>query len=110
MLERGQELSARFVLVRRLGAGGSGEVWLAEDRERNCVVAVKILAAALMQGIAACAALRSECERITVLAHPNILGVDRLYRSPRYNWIAMDYAAGGDLSQLRGRSCGEILR
>lgn len=110
MLERGQELSARFVLVRRLGAGGSGEVWLAQDRERSRFVAVKILAAELVQDVATCAALSSECERIAALAHPNILGVDNLYRSSRHAWIAMDYAAGGDLSQLRGRSCSEILR
>ena len=110
MLERGQELSARFVLVRRLGAGSSGEVWLAEDRERERVVAVKVLSAALMQDDAASAALSREHDRIAALSHPNILCVDRLYRSPRHTWIAMDYAAGGDLTQLRGRSCGEILR
>jgi eukaryotic-like serine/threonine-protein kinase len=110
MLERGQELSARFVLVRRLGAGGSGEAWLAQDRERGRFVAVKVLAAELTQDDAACAALRNEYERIAALAHPNILGVDRLYRSPRHAWIAMNYAADGDLSQLRGRSCSEILR
>lgn len=110
MLERGQELSARFVLVRRLGAGGSGEVWLAQDRERERLVAVKILMAELMQDVAACAALSNEYERVAALTHPNILAVDRLYRSPRHTWIAMDYAAGGDLSQLRGRSCSEILR
>ena len=49
MLESGQELSARFVLVRRLGTVGSGEVWLAQDRERGCFVALKILRDDLLQ-------------------------------------------------------------
>jgi eukaryotic-like serine/threonine-protein kinase len=106
MLEPGRELSARFVLVRRLGAGSSGEVWLARDRELGRPLAVKILSPELMQN----AALSDECERVAALTHPNILGVDRLYRAPRHSWIAMDYAAGGDLSQLRGGSCEEILR
>lgn len=110
MLEPGQELSARFVLVRRLGRGSSGEVWLAQDRERRSAVAVKILSPELMQNAAFCAALSGECKRVAALSHPNILGVDRLYRSARHTWIAMDYAAGGDLSQLRGRSCDEVLR
>jgi hypothetical protein len=109
MVESGQELSARFVLVRRLGAGGSGEVWLAQDRERGCFVALKILRDDLMQDVAATAALQRECEHVRLLDHPNILRVDGLYRAARYTWIAMDYASGGDLSQLRSRGYLEIV-
>ncbi|HEY0681571.1 MAG TPA: protein kinase [Steroidobacter sp.] len=110
MLERGQELSANLVLVRRLGAGSSGEVWLAEDRERGGLRAVKILSAALARDVATWAALRDEYARVAALGHPNVLRIVGLYRSAHQAWIAMDYAAGGDLTQLRGRSCGEILR
>lgn len=109
MLESGQELSARFVLVRRLGAGGSGEVWLAQDRERGCFVALKVLRDDLMQDVAAIAALQRECEHVRTLDHPNILRVDGLHRSARHAWIAMEYASGGDLSQLRGRGYREII-
>lgn len=110
MLESGQELSARFVLVRRLGTGGSGQVWLAQDRERGCFVALKILRDDLMQDVAAMAVVQRECEHARMLDHPNILRIDGLYRAARYTWIAMDYASGGDLSQLRGRGYVEILR
>jgi eukaryotic-like serine/threonine-protein kinase len=110
MLESGQELSARFILVRRLGAGGSGEVWLAQDRERGCFVAVKVLRDDLMQDVAAVAALQREFEHLRALDHPNILRIDGLHRSAQHAWIAMEYASGGDLSQYRGRSCIEILR
>jgi hypothetical protein len=110
MLESGQELSARFVLVRRLGTGGSGEVWLAQDRERGCFVALKILRDELMQDVAAIAAVQRECEHVRMLDHPNILRVDGLYRAARHTWIAMDYASGGDLSLLRGRGYVEIVR
>ena len=44
MLEIGQILAARFVLLRRLGAGRWGEVWLARERDRDRDVALKILA------------------------------------------------------------------
>lgn len=110
MVEGGQELSARFVLVRAIQAGGSGSVWLAQDKERQCFVAVKILADELMQDAAAVATLQQECERARSLDHPNILQVDGLYRSERHAWIAMEYVSGGDLTQLRGRSAAEILR
>ncbi|MGH8238289.1 MAG: protein kinase domain-containing protein, partial [Steroidobacteraceae bacterium] len=110
MLESGQELSARFILVRRLGTGGSGEVWLAQDRERGCFVALKILRDDLMQDVGAIAALQRECEHVRALDHPNVLRVDGLHRAARHTWIAMDYASGGDLSQLRGRNYLEIVR
>ncbi len=110
MLERGQELSADLMLVRRLGAGGSGEVWLAQERERRGLVAVKILSAELAQDVATCAAMHDEYARVAALGHPNILRVDGLRRSARYAWVAMDYAAGGDLTRLRGRGCSEILQ
>ena len=41
-LKAGLELSARFALIRRLGRGGSAEVWLADDRERGEPVALKL--------------------------------------------------------------------
>src|SRR5512134_287432 len=42
-LTPGLELGARFVLIRRLGRGGTAEVWLADDRERGEQVALKVL-------------------------------------------------------------------
>src|SRR5262245_1051242 len=115
LLASGQELSADLTLVRRLGAGGSGEVWLAEatgqrNRERSGFIAVKILSAELARDDAACAALRDEYERGAARTHPEVLRIDGLQRSARHAWITMEYAAGGDLTQLRGRACGEILQ
>lgn len=110
MLESGQELSARFVLVRRLGAGGSGSVWLAHDKKQGHTVAVKVLAEELMGSAVPLAALQRECERALALKHPNILRVFGLHRSARHAWITMEYAPGGDLTQLRSRPCAEILR
>lgn len=110
MLESGQELSARFVLVRRLGAGGSGEVWLARDNELNQLVAVKVLSDRLMQDVAAVTALQRECGHVKVLYHPNILEMFGMYRSAKHAWIAMEYVSGGDATALRGRSVIEILR
>jgi tetratricopeptide (TPR) repeat protein len=110
MLERGQELSARYVLLTRLGRGAYGEVWLAQDRERRERVALKILSAEWMQRSTALAALEREFDAIGRLDHPHILRVHGLYRTPQYAWIAMEYAAGGDLTQLRGRTSAEVLR
>ena len=108
--ESGCALSPRFTLIRRLGAGGGGEVWLAQDRERGCRVALKVLPDALVQNEAAVAALERECAGVRRLDHPNILRVDAVYRSDCDAWLAMEYAEGGDLTQLRGASLAEVLR
>lgn len=110
MLESGQELSARFVLVRRLGAGGSGEVWLARDNELKQFVALKVLSDRLMQEVAAVTALQRECGHVKMLHHPNILEVYGLHRTAKHAWIVMEYVSGGDATTLRGHSCAEILR
>jgi eukaryotic-like serine/threonine-protein kinase len=110
MYESGHSLSARFVLIRRLGAGGGGEVWLAEDRERAAWAAVKILPDALARNGAAIAALERECARMRGLGHPRIVRVDAVHRSAERVWLAMEYVDGGDLTQLRGRSPAQIVR
>ena len=110
MLKRGQTLSARYLLVRELGAGGSATVWLAEDRERHCRVALKILDAALAQNADAVQALRRECEHAASLRHLNILDVAGVESSPDWTWIVMEYASGGDLRQLRGVATTRVLQ
>ena len=109
MLAAGQELSARFVLVRTLGRGGSGEVWLARDLERGRLVAVQVLAPALVDSAQAWAAIVASCERAQQLEHPNVLRIDGLFREGRRAWITMEHAAGGDLGTLRGRPAAEVL-
>jgi tetratricopeptide (TPR) repeat protein len=110
MLHSGQELSARFVLERPLGAGGSGAVWLAQDRERHRFVALKIFTDVLARDAAVVAALERECARASSLGHLNVLRPDGIHRSEQHVWIAMEYASGGDLTQLRGRTGAEVLR
>jgi eukaryotic-like serine/threonine-protein kinase len=110
MVASGQELSARFVVVRALGTGGGGTVWLAQDNDRQRLVAVKVLSEELTLNKSAVAALQRECDRLRSLDHPNILRVDGLYRSDCHVWIAMEYVSGGSLTQFRGRPCIDVLR
>ncbi len=110
MLESGRELSARFVLVSCLGVGGSGEVWLARDRVDDVEVALKVLPPEAMQHPTAITALEREYAILSALTHTNILRVQGVYRAAGLAWIAMEYAASGNLSRLRGRPTSDILR
>ncbi|MEQ1581406.1 MAG: protein kinase [Steroidobacteraceae bacterium] len=108
-MNSGHVLSARFVLVRPLGQSTVGEVWLAEDRELGGHVALKLLAPEAAGNPVLTEALARECERLKSLVHPNIVRVDGFYREAGQAWIAMEYLAGGDLTQYRGRPAHEAL-
>jgi tetratricopeptide (TPR) repeat protein len=110
MLKSGQTLSAKYLLVRQLGMGGSATIWLAEDRDRHVRVALKVLDAGLAQNPDAVQALRRECEHTASLRHMNILDVAGVESSPEGVWIVMEYAAGGDLRQLRGVATTRIVQ
>ncbi len=109
IMKSGHALSARFVLVRPLGQSALGEVWLAEDRELGGHVALKLLSDRVAGNPALLDALALECERLKSLVHPDIVRVDGFHREAGQAWIAMEYLAGGDLTQFRGRPAYEVL-
>ena len=110
IMNSGHVLSARFVLVRPLGQSSTGEVWLAQDRELGGHVVLKILTGQLAKHAPLVSALERECLRLKSLVHPGIVRVDGLYRDEGQVWIAMEYLAGGDLTQYRGRTGLDVLQ
>ena len=97
--ERGGRLVLdRYRLLRRLGAGGFGVVWLAHDERLDRVVAVKRIA---IHDAAAGTRAQREAKAAARLAHPGIVA---LYESGR------DEGAVYLVSELvRGRTLGDLL-
>jgi eukaryotic-like serine/threonine-protein kinase len=102
MLEDGQVIAARFVLLRRLSAGRWGEVWLARDREQPRDVALKILAPDLASQPALRARFLDTARLQAGIRHPHILAGERAIDGEPCLTI-VEYAAGGDLRAWRGR-------
>ncbi len=103
-LTPGLELGARFVLVRRIGRGGSAEVWLAVDRARGERVALKFLDDAVADDAARVARLEDEVARAQGLPAAHVVQVHGIERVGGRTFLVMEFLEGGDLGQLRGRS------
>ncbi len=103
-LTPGLELGARFVLARRIGRGGSAEVWLAVDRTRGERVALKFFEDSLAADAARVARLEGEVARAQGLPREHLVQVHGLERAEDRIFLVMEFLEGGDLGQLRGRS------
>ncbi|WP_428267004.1 protein kinase domain-containing protein [Haliangium sp.] len=102
---------ARYTLVRELGRGATGVVYLARDGELTRDVAIKLLHPHLAAASRAdaCARFFREARTIASLRHPNIVAVLDLDEQARR--IVMELGAGGTLRQvLRERGPRPLLR
>ncbi|HWJ68287.1 MAG TPA: serine/threonine-protein kinase [Nocardioides sp.] len=68
-------LAGRYALRRRIGSGGMGEVWLAEDRTLGRDVAVKLLDLGSGDDPVATQRFRTEARTAAALSHPNVVAV-----------------------------------
>ncbi len=102
-LEKGETLSGRYKLIRELGRGGMGVVWLAEDTALDHQVALKLLPAALGQSSRAIGRLKQEAKRNLQLTHPHIVRLLTFEQdAARHNlaYLVMQYIEGQTLDDL----------
>ncbi len=101
-LTAGLDLAGRFRLIRVLGRGAMGEVWLADDHVRACPVALKFPAPA------AAAMLRAAFAQAGRLVHPGIVALHELVEQPAL-FLVMQYVEGTDIGALRGAGHRAII-
>jgi serine/threonine-protein kinase len=96
----GARLGDRFELVRPLGKGGLGAVWLALDHllERE-PVACKLLHGNHFHDKRALADLKREVLLARRLRHPHILAVHTFWESGGHRFVVMEYVAGQNLDE-----------
>ncbi|MBL1074338.1 ABC transporter substrate-binding protein [Nocardia sp. 2] len=94
------DVFAGYVIERRLGGGGMGEVYLARHPRLPRLVAVKLLGRDFLADNEVRARFEREAELVARLDHPNIVSVfDRGVDDDRL-WISMQYIDGADASTL----------
>ena len=97
----GQKVFRRYTLVRVLGRGGMGIVWLARDEELEREVALKFIPELMIQDHAVSDKLRRETKRCLELTHPHIVRIHDFVHDERSGCIWMEYIDGETLSNLR---------
>jgi serine/threonine protein kinase, bacterial len=94
------ETFAGFTILRVLGAGGMGTVYLAAHPRLPRQDALKVLPAQWTADPQYRARFLREAELTASLSHPNILGVHDRGEYDDQLWISMDYVGGTDASKL----------
>src|SRR4029450_4559197 len=86
----GQVVFGRYKLVKVLGRGGMGIVWLAHDEELERNVALKFLPDLMIQDRTLLDQLKHETKRCLELTHPHIVRIHDFVDDERDVCIAME--------------------
>jgi serine/threonine-protein kinase len=94
------DVFAGYTIVRRLGSGGMGEVYLAQHPRLPRRDALKVLPVALTADDEYRQRLSREADIAAELWHPHIVGVHDRGEFDGQLWLSMDYVDGTDAAQL----------
>ncbi|MCV7402687.1 protein kinase [Mycobacterium fragae] len=94
------QVFAGYTIVRLLGSGGMGEVYLAQHPRLPRHDALKVLPADVSADPDFRSRFNREADLAATLFHPHIVGVHDRGDFDGQLWIAMDYVAGTDAGQL----------
>ena len=110
-LEAGQNLG-NYEIIKQIGEGGMGEVYLAKDTRLNRQVALKLLGTHISDDKNRASRFRQEAFATSALNHPNIVTIYEIGDWQGRDFIAAEFVDGITLRSLLSRkklSVGEAL-
>jgi eukaryotic-like serine/threonine-protein kinase len=90
---------AHYKVIKKIGSGGMGEVYLAEDTRLNRKVALKVLPQEFTKDKARIRRFEREAKTVTALNHPYILTIYDIGQFDSSTYIASEYIDGETLRQ-----------
>ncbi|MFC1559320.1 protein kinase [Gemmatimonadota bacterium] len=103
------ELIGPYKIIEKLGSGGMGEVWLAEDTRLDRKVALKFLPHFAAQDENEKARFKQEAKAAAKLSHASIAQVFEIGEEDGRLYIVMEYVAGGSLRDQLDEARGKPL-
>ena len=108
----GQTLG-HYKIITSIGAGGMGEVYLAQDIQLGRKVALKLLPAEFTQDSDRVRRFQQEARAASALNHPNIITIHDIGQAEGRHFIATEYIEGETLRQTinvsKSLQLGEVL-
>jgi serine/threonine protein kinase len=103
MVEMAPEQVSHFKILKKLGKGGMGEVYLAQDTNLGRTVALKILSIELSSNSERLRRFILEAKAASALNHPNVAQIYEIGESDGMHFIAMEHVEGETLQEkIRG--------
>ena len=98
-----RKLIEHYEIIRRLGAGGSGVVYLANDTLLQRPVVLKILRTGLLSAQQLRTTVLREARLASAIEHPNVCAIYEVGEAGDEGYIVMQYVPGQSLDQLIAR-------
>src|SRR5262245_55499191 len=92
-----------YQLLRRLGVGGMGQVYLARQLSLKREVAVKLLREDLATNTTALKRFQAEAEAVAKLNHPNIVHIHQIGTEGTLRYMVLEYGEGRNLRDYLAR-------
>ena len=99
-LQPGQVLFGRYIVVKKVGEGGMGTVWLVRHRELDSDRALKLIVSGIARDPQARARFRREARILDKLNHPNAVRVYNAEVLRDVAFIEMEFVRGESLNQV----------
>ena len=94
MLKEGVILGERYEIMSRIGYGGMADVYKAQDRKLNRLVAVKVMKAEFREDSSFVAKFQKEAQAAAKLSHPNVVNVYDVGEDRGLQYIVMELIEG----------------
>ena len=89
-----------YTILDKIGAGGMGQVFKAQHRRMDRIVAIKMLPKNVAKDAATVARFEREVRAAAKLSHPNIVAAYDADEANGVHFLVMEYVEGSDLSAL----------
>ena len=91
---------AHYKILEKIGSGGMGAIYLAEDTKLGRKVALKVLPPELAESEERRARFKREAKALAALDHPNIVQVFSVEEAEGVHFITMQLVKGKTLAEL----------